>query len=168
MIVSLLVAIDQKRGIGKDGRIPWRLPADQQRFKRLTMGHHLVIGRLTYESIGRPLPGRTMLVVTSQQGYQAPGCTIVSSLDQALELARRAGEDQVFIAGGARLYAEALPLADRLYLTQVHAQVDADTFFPHFDESNWVETAREHHPRDQHNQFDFTYRLLVRPSEPAN
>ncbi len=133
MIVSLIVAMEQSGGIGKQGQIPWRLPDDLKLFKQITMGHHLVVGRVTYESIGRALPGRHMLVVTRQPDYPAPGCVVVHSLEEALAVARHAGEEEVFIGGGAQIYQQALPLALRLYLTRVHAKVASDAFFPFRD-----------------------------------
>lgn len=162
MIVSLIVAMDQRRGIGVNGQLPWRLAADLKRFRALTMGHHLIVGRRTYESIGRPLPGRQMIIVTRAENYCAPGCFIVHSLVEALALARERGEQEVFIGGGAQIYAPALALADRLYLTLVEAETAADTFFPQFDESEWREQESQHQPPDQSNQYPCTFKLLVR------
>jgi dihydrofolate reductase len=121
MIVSLIAAVSDNGVIGLDGSIPWRLPADLKLFKQLTMGHTLILGRKTYQSIGRPLPGRKMVVLTRQLGFTAPGCHIAPSLEQALDTARAEGETEAFIGGGAVVYAQALPLADRIYLSRVHA-----------------------------------------------
>ena len=137
MIISLIVAMDQQGGIGYQNRIPWHIPADLKRFKALTMEHHLIIGRKTYESIGRALPGRTMIVITRSKNYHAEGCLVVSSLSQALRLAEERGETEAFIGGGGTIYAQALPYADRIYLTRVHIQVEADVFFPAWDENDW-------------------------------
>ncbi len=137
MIVSLIVAMDERGGIGLNNQVPWHLPADLKRFKALTMGHHLIVGRKTYESIGRPLPGRTMIIITRSKKYRAEGCFVVSSLDQALYLAKERGETEAFIGGGGSIYAQALRHADRIYLTRVHTDVEADVFFPTWDMAEW-------------------------------
>jgi dihydrofolate reductase len=165
MQVSIIVAVEAQRGIGRGNQIPWRLSADLKRFKTLTMGHYLIVGRRTYESIGRPLPGRHMVVITRQLNYSAPGCTTAHSLQLGLDLAKAAGETEVFIGGGAGIYAEALPLAGRIYLTRVHAAVEADTFFPPINPADWTETLVAHHPADEHNEFPFTFLELDRRSE---
>jgi len=134
---SIIVAAAANDVIGRGNDLPWRLSADLRRFKRLTMGHHLIIGRKTWESIGRQLPGRTMLVVSRSNPPLPDSIRAVSSLERALEIAREAGDDEAFIAGGGMIYAAALPLADRLYLTRVHAEVDGDVFFPAFSESDF-------------------------------
>jgi dihydrofolate reductase len=162
MIVSLIVAMDRRRGIGKDNRLPWRLSADLKRFRELTMGHHLIVGRKTFESIGKPLPGRQMIIVTRQAGFHAEGCFVVNSVDDALRLARKRGESEVFVIGGAEIYAQTLALAVRLYLTLVDAEVDADTFFPEFDENEWLVQDMAQHEADEKNQYSFTFKLLVK------
>lgn len=162
MIVSLIVAMDEKGGIGKTGALPWRLPADLRRFKQLTMGHHLIMGRKTYQSIGRPLPGRTMIVVTRNREYQPEGCLVLGSFEAALDLARERGETEVFVIGGSEIFAQALPIADRLYLTRVHAAVQTDVSFPPFNEEAWVEKGRQLHPADEHNPYASTFRILER------
>src|SRR5262245_66241867 len=124
--------MDLARGIGKNQRLPWRLSSDLKRFKQLTMGHHIVMGRKTFESIGKPLPGRRTVIVT-RQSYSAEGCDVVHSIDEAIRLCVERTEPEVFICGGAEIYAATLRLTDRIYLTQVEAMVDADTFFPPFD-----------------------------------
>jgi dihydrofolate reductase len=144
MTLSAIVAMASNRCIGKDNTLPWRLPADLKRFKQLTLGHTLVMGRKTYESIGRPLPGRTTLVVTRQRGYAPEGVRVAHSLEQALELAR--GDDEVFIAGGADLYRQALGQVRRLYLTRIEREYAGDTFFPELDLSDWRLLAEEPHP----------------------
>lgn len=164
MIVSLIVAMDENRGIGLRNRLPWRLASDLKRFRELTMGHHLIAGRKTYESIGRPLPGRQMIIVTRDRNYRASGCLMVHSPDEAFRLAAERGEREAFVIGGAEIYAQALPQADRLYLTQVHAQVQADVFFPEFAEDEWQEVSRNFHAADEKNQYDFTFRELRRKS----
>jgi dihydrofolate reductase len=162
MIVSLIVAMDRKRGIGRDNALPWRLSADLKRFRELTMGHHIVLGRKTYESIGKPLPGRTMIIVTRNVAFSAEGSFVVHSLDQALALAEARGETEVFICGGAEIYAQALPHADRLYLTEVDAEVAADAYFPAFNADEWREGSSETWLADEKNQYSSTFRVLQR------
>ncbi|MCY1081415.1 dihydrofolate reductase [Archangium lansingense] len=143
MKISAIVAMATNRCIGRDNTLPWRLPADLKRFKQLTMGHTLIMGRKTYESIGRPLPGRTTLVVTRQRDYAPEGVQVAHSLEQALEQARG---DEVFIAGGADLYRQAMEHVRRLYLTRIGRDYEGDTFFPELDLSGWKLIAEEHHP----------------------
>jgi dihydrofolate reductase len=158
--IALIVAMARNRVIGAGNAIPWRLPAEQQLFKRLTMGHHIVMGRKTYESIGRLLPGRTTIVVTRQRGYAVPGAIIAHSLTDALQAA--SGDDEVFVIGGAELFREALPIATRIHLTVVDAEPDGDTFMPELDERAWAEIRSEHHPVDERHAYSYTYRLLER------
>ena len=141
-MLSAIVAMAANRCIGRDNTLPWRLPADLKHFKQLTLGHTLIMGRKTYESIGRPLPGRTTLVVTHQPRWAAEGVQVAHSLEQALE---RSPGDEVFIAGGAQLYAQALPRVRRLYLTLVQRPYEGDTFFPPLDLSGWRLTAEQPH-----------------------
>jgi dihydrofolate reductase len=162
--VALVAAVADNGVIGRDGDLPWHLPADLARFKRLTMGHHLVLGRRTWSSIGRALPGRAMVVVSRDPaalGLPA-GVAGATSLGAALAIARAAGDDEAFVAGGAALYREALPGADRLYLTRVHAQVEGDTVFPAFDLGEWKELAREELPADARNAYATTLLALER------
>ena len=162
MKVSMIVAMDQAGGIGHHGRLPWRLSTDLRRFKALTMGHSLIMGRKTYESIGRALPGRTLYMVTRQVGYQAPGCRVVHSLDEALATADSAGENEVFVIGGGELYSLALPLAERLYLTRVHSTVPADIFFPKWDTAEWILAESTVFPAGARDQFATTYEVWER------
>lgn len=162
MIVSLLVAMDEQRGIGIENRLPWRLSADLRQFKALTMGHHLIMGRKTFESIGRPLPGRRTIVISRNTGFRSEGIQTVASLDEALALARQQGEDEAFVIGGAEIFSMALPCADRIYLTQVHAITNADVFFPDFDPDEWVERRAFFQPANEKNEYAFTFRQLER------
>lgn len=130
--ISLIAACSENRVIGRAGKIPWHLSDDFRRFKERTMGHPIIMGRKTHESIGRPLPGRTNIVITRDTGRQIPGCVIAGSLDEALAKAREIDSEEVFIGGGGQIYAEALPKADRLYLTLIHAIMDGDAFFPEY------------------------------------
>ena len=156
MKISLIVAMGDNRAIGLDGGMPWHLSADLRRFRRITLGKSIIMGRRTHESIGRPLPGRKNIVLTRNRNYSAPGCTVVRDLDAALAVAD--GEETLVI-GGAALYAECLPRADRLYLTLIHRDFPADTFFPEFDRSDWIET--EHIDVDDDTDSGLKYSFLV-------
>lgn len=163
MEVTLIAAVASNGVLGRDGEIPWRLPEDLRRFKERTLGHHLVLGRRTWESIGRPLPGRRMVVISRRTGYRAPPeVTVVDSLEAALTLAESAGETEVFVAGGADIYRLALPHADRLLLTELDLEVEGDTFFPPFDATLWREISREEHPPDPDHAFAYRFRTLER------
>ena len=162
MIVSLIAALDRRRGIGKDNQLPWRLSADLKRFRELTTGHYLIVGRKTYESIGKPLPGRTMIIVTRQPDFQAEGSLVVDSVAAALALAESRAETEVFVIGGAEIYAQTLAQADRLYLTFVDAEVAADAFFPAFAATDWQEVERNSHVADEKNQYAFAFVTLTR------
>lgn len=148
--LALIVAMSRNRVIGRDNDLPWHLPEDLRHFRQLTMGKPLVMGRRTWQSIGRPLPGRPSLVVSREPTFAAEGADVFTSLDAALEragvLAARAGVDEVMVIGGAQIYAEALPRVARLYVTEVHAEVPGDTWFPAFEGPAWQETMREEHP----------------------
>jgi dihydrofolate reductase len=142
-IINVIAAMAQNRVIGINNTLPWRLPADLQHFKALTMGHHLIMGRKTYESIGKPLPGRITVIVTRNPEYHVEGCVIATSLDAAITAC---GDDpEIFFVGGAELYAQILPRADRLYLTEIQAEYDGDAHFPAFDRALWTESARQVH-----------------------
>jgi len=162
VIVSIIAAMDRKRGIGVDNKLPWRLSADLKRFRELTMGHHIIVGRKTFESIGRALPGRRMIVVTRDSAYKTEGCDIAYSVEDATRLARERGESEVFICGGAEIYAQSIGIADRMCLTFVDAEVAADTFFPEFDELEWSEQESFYQPADERNQYPFTFKALIR------
>lgn len=160
MKIALIVAMDEADLIGRDNDLPWRLPADLQYFRRVTMGKPIIMGRHTHDSIGRPLPGRHNIVVTRTTGYHAEGCTVVNSLDAAFDASR--GSDEVMVMGGASLYAQCLPLADRLYLTRVHARFEGDTWFPSWDPAQWRETARQDHAADERNAYAYSFIELER------
>ncbi len=157
MRASLIVAVSANGAIGRDGDLPWRLPADLRHFKRLTMGHHLIVGRRTWESVGVVLPGRTMVVVTRDLNYRpkVEGVMVAHSLGEALRLAE--SDDEPFVAGGAGLYREALKIVDRIYLTRIHREFEADTFFPEFDAAQWVVVAEEPHEPDEKNVYPYTF-----------
>ena len=157
MKLSIVVAMSVNRVIGRDNALPWKLPADLKHFRELTLGHHLLMGRKTFESIGRPLPGRTTVVITRQDGYAREGILVVSSVDEAVELASKAGEPEAFIAGGAEIYQQTLQRADRLYLTLVHRSFQGDTLFPEFDKSAWQEVSRKDLEPDEENSCAMSF-----------
>lgn len=157
-MVSLVAAVARNGVIGRDNDLPWRLPDDLRRFKEITLGKPVVMGRRTFESIGRPLPGRENRVVSRRAGFTASGCSVFSSLHEAL-----AGiEGEVMVIGGGQVYAEALPLAQRLYLTEVDAEVEGDARFPALDPTAWRESGRERHPADERHVHSFVFRVLER------
>jgi dihydrofolate reductase len=153
--LTLIVARARNGVIGASGGLPWRLPEDLAFFKRMTMGHPIVMGRKTWESIGRPLPGRRSIVVTRERGYAAAGAEVVHGLDEAIALCR--GSDEIFVIGGAQLYAEALSHADRLLLTEIDADFAGDTFLPAPSADEWSEAGREHHPPSAARAYGFDF-----------
>ena len=160
--IAIIAAMAENRVIGRENRLPWRLSADLRRFKSLTMGKPVIMGRKTYESIGKPLPGRSNIVVTRDPDYRAPGCQVVHSLDQALEAA--AGHDEVMVIGGAELYRQTLERAERIYLTLVKAELDGDALFPRIETRHWHELGCESHRADEKNEFDYDFITLQRVS----
>jgi len=164
-LLSVVVAADERGGIGRDGGLPWHLPEDLKRFKALTMGKPIVMGRRTWDSIGRPLPGRRSIVVSRQSGLAIAGAEVVGSLEQALDAA--AGAPEVCVIGGAELYRLALPRADVVHLTRVHAEVESDTFLPPLEPSEWEEVSREPHPADARNAHPYSFVTLRRVRAPA-
>ena len=157
---SLVVAMAANRVIGRDNALPWRLPDDLAHFKRVTLGHAVVMGRRTYESIGKPLPGRRNVVVTRNADFEAPGCIIANSLEEAWNAA--SGSDEVCVIGGTTLFAETLPIADVIHLTEVQAEVEGDTYFPEFDRSAWRETEVARHAADARHRYPFRIVRLER------
>lgn len=169
--LSLILAADTQWCIGKNGSIPWRLKRDMRRFKKITMGHPIIMGRKTYESIGRPLPGRTTIVLTENRDYEAPdGVLVAHSISKALARAMDCeGSDEVFVCGGAGVYASAIMIADKLYLTRVHCESDGDTSVPSMISltQEWVEVEREHIPADSDNEHESTF-IVRRKSKWAS
>jgi len=160
MRISLIVAMAENRVIGRDNQLPWRIPADLKHFKALTMGKPIIMGRKTYESIGRPLPGRGNIVITGDTSYRAEGCQVVHTLEEALRSA--GGAEEAMIIGGATLYRQTLKDADRLYLTLVKAQPEGDTWFPKIEPQEWREIRREVHTADESNEYDYDFVVLDR------
>lgn len=158
--LSIIVAMAKNRVIGADGRIPWHLPNELQVFKRVTMGHHMIMGRKTYESIGRLLPGRTTVIVTRQPDYRVPGALIAHSFDAALAACE--GDEEVFVIGGGELYRAALPVADRIYLTTVDAEPEGDTFMPEMDPADWRETSAQSFSADDRHRYAYRFSVYER------
>jgi dihydrofolate reductase len=155
MILSIIVAFDQNRLIGKDNKLPWHLPADLKHFRSLTMGHHMIMGRKTYESIGRPLPGRTTVVITRQKDFSAPGCMIAGSLDEALPLIKN--DNEVFVIGGAQIFDIAMKKCQKLYTTLIHHRFEGDTFFPVIDSGKWKQISRIDFWVDEKNPWNYSF-----------
>jgi dihydrofolate reductase len=160
MIISLIAAVTNNSVIGKNNDLPWHLPDDMKYFMQTTKGHHAIMGRKNYESLPtkfRPLPNRTNIVVTRQSSLHAPGCIVVNSLESALGIAKQNGEPEVFIIGGAAIYELGLPFADKLYLTEIQAEIEGDTYFPQIDFVEWRETSRKHHESDARHRYAFDF-----------
>jgi dihydrofolate reductase len=163
----MIAAVDEAGVIGYEGGVPWRLPADLRWFREKTMGKPVIMGRRTYESIGRPLPGRHNIVVTHQQDYQAVGCEVVSSPAKALIAAAALHPPEIAVIGGAALYAALFPFASRLYLTTVAGRFPGDTYFPRYDVSDWQVVEETAHPADERHSVPFCMAVLERRSVPA-
>ncbi len=162
MIISLIAAMDRNRLIGAENRLPWHIPADLQHFKALTMGKPIIMGRRTFESVGRPLPGRHNIVVTSDSAFGAEGCTVVHSVDQALAAASR--HPEAMVIGGAALYGQLLARAQRMYLTLVDGAFEGDVYFPIWPTREWCEVQRQDYQPDQRNPYPFSFVVLERVS----
>jgi dihydrofolate reductase len=152
---TIIAAIGKNNELGKDNNLIWHLPADLKRFKKLTTGHHIIMGRKTFESIGIPLPNRTTVIITRDKNYKVQGCTVVNSLDEALEVAKK--NPTPFIIGGAQIYNQALKIAEKLEITYVHDAFEADVFFPKIDLTIWKEVSREFHKKDDKNKYDYSF-----------
>ena len=169
MRLSLVVARAANGVIGRDNGLPWRLPGDLRRFKEITIGKPVVMGRKTFESIGRPLPGRMNIVMTKDLGYSAPGIKPANDFFNAVTIgkiaAAQAGVDEIMVIGGARIYTEALPLADRLYITEVHCEIEGDVTFPNFNSADWIEVSRTLCAADVNETCDYSFVVYDRISK---
>ncbi len=156
-MISIIAAISKNNALGKDNDLIWHLPADLKRFKKITSGHTIIMGRKTFESIGKPLPNRKSIIITRNTNYQIEGCTIVHSLDEAI--AKVADEEKAFIIGGAKIYKQSLEnnIADQLDITFVHQEFEADAFFPNINTEVWKEVAREDCKADEKNNYDYSF-----------
>ncbi|MEO6697181.1 MAG: type 3 dihydrofolate reductase [Gammaproteobacteria bacterium] len=165
MNISLIAAVGKNLVIGKDNAMPWHLPADLKYFKRVTLGKHVIMGRKTFASIGRPLPGRTNIIVTRDADYRAEGCVVVRSIGQALQAAEGAGE--VMVIGGANLFEQLLPSATRIYLTEIKADFAGDSYFPALRTSDWRERERQDYPADDANPYPYSFVVMERVKPTA-
>ena len=165
MIVSAIAAVSRNGAIGKDNQIPWYLPADLKYFKRTTLDHHVIMGRKSFLSIGKPLPKRTNVVISRDAFFTASGCIVVRSVQEALALAAGHGETEAFIIGGGEIYRASMPYWDRLYLTRVELDVDGDVFFPEWDPGEWALIRREAHQTDDRNAYAYTFEVYERIRE---
>ncbi len=165
MKISMIAAVAENRVIGKDNDLVWRLPDDMKYFMETTQGYHVIMGRKNYESIPhkfRPLPNRTNIIVTRQNNYRADNCIITHSIEEALNYAREHNQQEVFVIGGGQIYTQALPLADKLYITEVKHSFAGDAFFPEFARAEWQETSRVPHPKDERHAYAFDYVIYER------
>jgi dihydrofolate reductase len=165
MLVSLIVAASENNVIGKNGQLPWHLPTDMKYFRDTTMGHCVIMGRKNYDSIPdkfRPLQGRTNIIVTRQKNYSAPGCIVVNSIEGALEQTKQKNESEAFIIGGGEIFKHSMHLADKIYLTRIHATIDGDVFFPPVNMKEWKEESVQHFKADEKNKFDYSFIVLSR------
>ena len=160
MKISIIVAMDRNHVIGSEGDLPWHISSDLQNFKKITMGKPIIMGRKTHESIGRPLPGRENIILTRDKDYRVEGCTVLNSLDEVIEHCKDI--DEIMITGGSEIYQLALDKASKLYLTEVHTEIDGDTHFPEFDKGDWEEISRENFKADEKNDFDYSFVVLKR------
>ena len=155
MIISLIVAMGRNKVIGRNNSLPWYLPADMKRFKEITTGKPVIMGRKTFESIKKPLPNRINIIVTHDVNYKAEGCMIAHSVEEALKAAE--GKDEVMVIGGSKIYEQFLPIANKIYLTVIDEDFDGDTFFPEYKKEDWKEVSREEHKEDEQNWYDYVY-----------
>lgn len=162
-MITLVVAMGMKGEIGIDNQLPWHLPTDLKHFKNLTSGHPIIMGRKTYESIGKPLPNRTNIVISRKTDWFEEGILIVGSIKEAIKFAKKINEN-IFIIGGGTIFEQTMDLADKLEVTQVNATIPADTFFPKIDETLWQKTAENCHEKDEQNNFDFCFQTFERKS----
>ena len=154
-MITLIAAIGDNNELGKNNDLIWHLPADLKRFKQVTTGHHIIMGRKTYESIGKPLPNRTTIIITRNKDYKVEGCIITDSLEHAIEIAKN--DDNAFVIGGAKIYNKAINLVDELDICEVHRSFDADVFFPKIDKNIWEEIKREAYKSDEKNIYDYSF-----------
>jgi dihydrofolate reductase len=160
-MISLIWAMDENRAIGKDNKLPWHLPEDLKFFKRMTMGHPIVMGRKTHDSIGKPLPGRENIIITRDQHYKRDGCTVLNTINELLDYANQS-QEEIFVIGGAEIFKELIPRADRIYLTLIHHQFEGDTFFPVFPMDDWKLESREMGIKDDKNPYDYEFLIYSR------
>ena len=159
-MLSIIVAVSENNVVGKENKLPWKLSADLKRLKSLTMGHHIIMGRKTWESLGKALPGRINVVITTDKNFKAEGGIVVHSLKEALAISST--DDEIFIFGGGKIFKEAMSLVKKIYMTRVHSIIDGDTYFPVLDMNDWKKISREDFKADEKNQYDYSFVTLER------
>lgn len=159
-MITLIAAAAENNALGKDNQLVWHLPNDFKRFKQITSGHYIIMGRKTFESFPKPLPNRTHIIITRQKNYQYEGCLVANSIEKAVELAPK--DEEIFIIGGAEIYNQSIDFADKIELTRVHSSFDADAFFPEINPNQWNLIFEEHHQKDEKHNFDFTFQTFVK------
>lgn len=159
-MITIIAAIAENGALGKDNQLIWHLPADLKRFKKVTLGHHIIMGRKTFESLGKPLPNRTTIIITRNKNYTQKNCIVVNSLNDAIEAAKE--DPNPYILGGAEIYKQAMKIANKLDLTLVHHNFEADAFFPEIDLNIWQETTREDFKSDETNKYDYSFITYLR------
>ncbi|GAA4031349.1 dihydrofolate reductase [Flavobacterium cheonhonense] len=159
-MITVIAAVAENNALGKENQLLWHLPDDFKRFKTLTSGHYIIMGRKTFESFPKPLPNRTHVIISRQANYHPEGCIVVNSLEQAIEACPKT--EEVFIIGGGEIYRQSIAVADKLDLTKVHATFEADTYFPEVDLSEWQLVFEEYHPKDERHDFAFTFQTYLR------
>ncbi|NLP58601.1 dihydrofolate reductase [Lutibacter sp. B1] len=159
-MITIIAAVAKNNALGKDNKLIWYLPADLQRFKKVTSNHHVIMGRKTYESLGKPLPNRTNIIITRNTNYKAKGCIVVNSLQEAITAAKN--DENPYILGGAEIYKQAIKIADKLDLTFIHHTFEADAFFPEIDTSIWKVTSREDFKADEKNKYDYSFVTYIK------
>lgn len=161
-MISFIFAMDENRLIGKGNELPWRLPEDLKYFKRTTMGHPIIMGRKTFESIGRPLPGRENIIVTRNRDFQWDGCSVFYSIEELLDYCQKYPEQEFFVIGGGEIFAKLFPYASRLYMTYIYHQFEGDTYFPLFDRNEWKLVSKEQGKKDEKNPYTYEFRIYER------
>lgn len=159
-MITLIAAVAENNALGKDNQLLWHLPDDFKRFKAVTSGHYIIMGRKTFESFPKPLPNRTHVIITRQEDYAPENCIVVNSIEKAISVCPK--DEAVFIIGGGEIYKQSIEIADKIDITRVHHSFEADTFFPEIDGSKWEIDFEEFHQKDDKHQFDFTFQTFIR------
>ena len=159
-MITIIAAASENNALGKNNDLLWHLPDDFKRFKTLTTGHHIIMGRKTFESFPKQLPNRTHVIITRNQDYQPEGCIVVNSLEEALQFCRN--QEETYIIGGGEIYKQSMDIADKIELTRVHTIIDADTFFPEINPEQWNLTTEDHHPKDDKHLYSFSFQTFIK------
>jgi dihydrofolate reductase len=159
-MITIIAAAAENNALGKDNQLVWHLPNDFKRFKEITSGHYIIMGRKTFESFPKPLPNRTHIIITRQKNYKVENCIVVNSIEKAIEACPK--DETIFIIGGAEIYNQSINLADKIELTRVHANFEADAYFPEIDLNKWKLVFEEYHSKDEKHNFDFTFQTYLK------